>query len=109
VYNGASAPEATPRLLPQAQAAQQRLKPVPAPPSYSQVTSYSEVRRREGTPCLRGDKAGYIYSALLLIFPVFFSCCGGVASPQAAVWHRPGHYHQERSHVLVTGRTFLAS
>jgi hypothetical protein len=32
------------------------------------------------------DEAGNIYSALLLICRVLFSCCESVASPQATVW-----------------------
>jgi hypothetical protein len=34
--------------VPQAQAAQQRLKRAPAPPSYGQVANFSKVHRREG-------------------------------------------------------------
>jgi hypothetical protein len=34
---------------------------------------------------LQVHEAGNIYSASLLICRVFFSCCGSVASPQAAV------------------------
>jgi hypothetical protein len=34
--------------LPQAQAAQQRLKHAPAPPSYGHVSNSSKVQRREG-------------------------------------------------------------
>jgi hypothetical protein len=34
---------------------------------------------------LCADKAGNIYSALLLICQVFFSCCSSVAWPQATI------------------------
>jgi hypothetical protein len=55
--------------VPQAQAAQQRLKHASAPPSYGQVTIF----RKHFTA----------YYSLLLICQVPFSCCGSVASPQA--------------------------
>jgi hypothetical protein len=39
---------------------------------------------------------------------VFFSFCDSAASPQATVWHRPGHrpghHDQERAHFLIKGR-----
>jgi hypothetical protein len=102
-------------FVPQAQAAQQRLKHASALSKLkmclrNQATAKYPILRRSIVACfvlllicrvfypccgsvaspqealLCADKAGNIYSVLLLICRVFFSCCNGVAWPQAAVW-----------------------
>jgi hypothetical protein len=88
-------------FVPQAQAAQQRLKhaPVPyAPPSYGQVSNSSKAHRREGllvSVCMK-----------LVLITLFFCSSAGCSSPAATASHcnrqrpkrRPGHHDQ----VLAT-------
>jgi hypothetical protein len=59
--------------VPQAQAAQQRLKYTPVPQSYGQVINSSEVHRRECYLASVHIQAGNIFSVPLLICRVFFS------------------------------------
>jgi hypothetical protein len=62
--------------LPQAQAAQQRLKHAPAPPSYGQVTKSSKLHRREGHLATTQIQ--------LFIFALFFYSSAKCSSPVAA-------------------------
>jgi hypothetical protein len=82
--------------MPQAESAQKRLKVASAPPSYGQVSSSSEVHRREGhlasvqmkllTFTQSFCSSAECSSPAATTPDEFFSCCDSVASPQAAVW-----------------------
>ena len=84
-------------FVPQVQAAQQRLQYASAPPSYGQVSSSSNVHRREG----------HLASVqmMLVIFTLFFGSFAECSSPDSAASRRrrqrpgqwPGHQDQARS------------
>jgi hypothetical protein len=66
-------------FIPQAQSAQQRLKHVSAPPYYGKLSSFLEEHRRERYLASVQMQLVFIYSALLLICLMFFSCCAAAS------------------------------
>jgi hypothetical protein len=84
--NGAPTPDTTRGLVPQAQAAQQRLKHASVPQSYGQVPNSSKVYRREGHLFFVPMKLVVFTTLFSSCAECFFSCCDRVAWPQAAVW-----------------------
>jgi hypothetical protein len=83
-YNGASTPEATPRFCAAGAGGETTAKTCVCAvcaaklrPSFKLI----EGKSSRGAPFLCADEAGNIYSSLLLICRIIFSCCGSVASP----------------------------
>ena len=88
-YDGASTPEATPRLCAAGAGGETTAKTCVCAVCAAKLRpslKLIEGKSSQGAPCLCADEAVNIHSALLLICRVTFSCCGSAASPQVAVW-----------------------
>jgi hypothetical protein len=107
VKNGASTPEATPRLYAVGAGGATTAKTCDCAvcaAKLRQILQLFEGTSPREVPCFSADEAGIIYS--------FFCSSDESSSPAATAprrrrqrsGHRPGHHDQERANMLITGR-----
>jgi hypothetical protein len=83
---GAPTPEATPRLCAAGTGGATTAKTCVCAAKLRRSLQLFESTSPRGALCFCADEAGNIYYVLLLIYRVFFSCCGIVASTQETAW-----------------------